>query len=137
MRIPHHALGIVSAIALQGTAPAQAIHADGNSHEHSTAENAMSTQHSLKNSVGTCLPASSQQYSQVDEETAFQLCKVAAENKDTDAQYELGLMYLEGRGCEDDENLALHWLWQASIAGHAAAAQVIKYMFSDDFGIGC
>lgn len=46
-----------------------------------------------------------------------------AESGNADAQYRLGLIYLEGRGIERDEAWAITWLRRAADAGHVAARE--------------
>jgi len=45
----------------------------------------------------------------------------AAERGDAEAQYELGLMYANGRGVPEDFMKALEWVRKAAVQGHAEA----------------
>ncbi len=72
-----------------------------------------------------------------DEYKAFYYCSLAAESGHADAQFELGLLFLDGIGTEDSEEDAIHWLSRASGQGHEQAQRVLEYIFNGDFIAGC
>ena len=72
-----------------------------------------------------------------DEYTAFDWCKQAAENGLLEAQFQLGLMYLQGEGVTEDEEQAQQWLWLAADRGYPQASEVLQFIFSQDFTVGC
>lgn len=72
-----------------------------------------------------------------DEYSAFDWCKRAAESGLLEAQYQLGLMYLQGEGVTEDDDEAQKWLWAAADRGYPQASQVLQYIYSDDFTVGC
>ena len=74
---------------------------------------------------------------QSDEYSAFDWCKRAAENGVLEAQYQLGIMYLQGEGVTEDHDQAHKWLWMAADRGYPQASQVLQYIYSDDFTVGC
>lgn len=74
---------------------------------------------------------------ETDEYEGFRWCKMAAEEGHLEAQFQLGLMYLEGEGVTDNETEAQKWLWAAADRGYPQASEVLTYIFSDDYGIGC
>jgi len=43
-----------------------------------------------------------------------------------DAQYELGIMYLKGQGCEQDRNKAMYWLKAAADSGYQLASSKLS-----------
>lgn len=64
-----------------------------------------------------------------DEDEAFHWCKKSAGECVLDAQFQLGVMYLHGEGVEEDDVLALEWLWQAR--------EVLQFVLQNDFTTGC
>ncbi|WP_455210973.1 tetratricopeptide repeat protein, partial [Kaarinaea lacus] len=52
---------------------------------------------------------------------AAQWYKKAATEGDADAQYELGDMYKQGTGVEQNNSLAIKWFRKAANQGHEAA----------------
>lgn len=72
-----------------------------------------------------------------DEYTAFEWCRQAAENGLLEAQFQLGLMYLQGEGVTEDDEQAQHWLWIAADRGYPQASEVLQYIFSMDYTMGC
>ena len=73
-----------------------------------------------------------------DEFKAFEYCKRAAEEGLVEAQFQLGVMYLEGVGMMyEDEILALEWLWRAADNGHEHAREMFDFVLNRDFTIGC
>ncbi len=51
-----------------------------------------------------------------------------AEAGDSDAQYEVGIMYLKGQGVEEDRKQAVKWLSSASLGGNEQAAAKLRRM---------
>ncbi|MCM8854781.1 MAG: sel1 repeat family protein [Candidatus Thiodiazotropha sp.] len=72
-----------------------------------------------------------------DEHNAYKWCKRAAEEGLLEAQFQLGLMYLNGEGITPDDDEAIKWLWAAADRGYPQASDVLQFIFSDDFGLGC
>jgi len=73
-----------------------------------------------------------------DEFKAFEYCKKAAEEGLVEAQFQLGVMYLDGVGImNEDEILALEWLWKAADNGHEHAKEMFDFVLNRDFTIGC
>ena len=68
---------------------------------------------------------------------AYQWCKEAASEGLVDAQFELGVMYLEGVGIEQDDDQALEWIFRASLQGHKQAERLMGQIMQGDFSIGC
>lgn len=52
----------------------------------------------------------------------------AADDGDANAQFQLGIMYAEGRGVNEDERLARRWLMKAAQQGHAGARSYLDEM---------
>ena len=57
----------------------------------------------------------------LDEEKAFYLLEKAANQGNFLAQYQLALMYLEGKGVDQDEEQAFYWMSKAARQGYASA----------------
>ena len=74
-----------------------------------------------------------------DEFMAFEYCKKAAEEGLVEAQFQLGVMYLDGVGTMNGENevMALEWLWKAADNGHKHAKEMFDFVLNRDFTIGC
>lgn len=72
-----------------------------------------------------------------DEQKAFSWCQEAARQGLSEAQFQLGLMYLEGLGVTESHEHAITWLMRAAEGGHPKANQVLQFIFSSDFNIGC
>ena len=68
---------------------------------------------------------------------AYQWCKRAAADGLDEAQFELGVMYLEGVGTEQDDDQALEWIFRASLQGHEQAERLMNEILQGDFSIGC
>lgn len=64
-----------------------------------------------------------------DEKVAY-WAERAAENGDRDAMYEIGNMYLNGRGVKQNCKKALYWLEKATAQGEADAACSIGYYYN-------
>lgn len=72
------------------------------------------------------------------EAKAFRYCKRAAEAGNHDAEFELALMYLDGKGTEQDADIAMRWLARAYQAGHERAGQVMDFVINGDYlELGC
>ncbi len=74
---------------------------------------------------------------EADEYAGFFWCKKAAEEEHVEAQFQLGLMYLGGEGVTEDETEAQEWLWAAAERGYPQATELLTFIYSDDYGIGC
>jgi TPR repeat protein len=72
------------------------------------------------------------------EELAFEYCKRAAEQGVTEAQFQLGMMYLNAVGLtQEDDDRALEWLWRAAVSGHQQAKEMFDFVINNDFTHGC
>ncbi|MGD8913008.1 MAG: tetratricopeptide repeat protein [Candidatus Thiodiazotropha sp.] len=72
------------------------------------------------------------------EEMAFEYCKRAAEEGIIDAQFQLGMMYLNAVGMmQEDNDKALEWLWRAADSGHQQAREMFDFVINSDFTYGC
>jgi TPR repeat protein len=69
---------------------------------------------------------------------AGQFYRRAATAGHPEAQYRLGLMYLNGApGLEQDDNLALEWVRRAADNGVREAKFLCDYMMNTEFTFGC
>jgi TPR repeat protein len=72
------------------------------------------------------------------EDLAFEYCKRAAEEGVVEAQFQLGMMYLNAVGIiQEDEDRALEWLWQAADSGNQEAREMFDFVINSDFTLGC
>jgi len=62
-----------------------------------------------------------ERYNEGDYDGAFEYLTKAAELEDADAHYQLGWMYMEGKGVEKDEEKAVYHYEIAAIGGHPTA----------------
>ena len=60
---------------------------------------------------------------------AVELYTLAAEQGNANAQYNLGVMYAEGRGVPKNEQVAAAWYRKAAEQGHASAQQKLFQYF--------
>lgn len=56
-------------------------------------------------------------------------CFPAAEQGDPEAQYQLGLLYLEGAGVKKNEKTAAEWFQKASDQGHNEAMRKLSWCY--------
>ena len=56
-------------------------------------------------------------------------CFPAAEQGDPEAQYQLGLLYLEGTGVKKNEKTAAEWFQKASDQGHNEAMRKLSWCY--------
>jgi TPR repeat protein len=69
---------------------------------------------------------------------AFEYCKRAAEEGIVDAQFQLGMMYLNAVGMtHEDDDRALEWFWRAADGGHREAKEMFDFVINRDFTFGC
>lgn len=66
---------------------------------------------------------------------AFKWFKLAAENRNADAQFKLGMMYEEGRGVAQDYAEAVQWYQHAAAQGHATAQYKLGVMYEEGRGV--
>ena len=70
-------------------------------------------------------------YDNSDYETAFSYFRQAAEQGHTNAEYEVGMCYLDGDGVNEDEYEAAKWFRKAALKGHEEAqfelAELLEY----------
>ena len=70
-----------------------------------------------------------------DYQTAFKLWLPLAEQGDADAQYNLGLMYDNGRGVKQDDFEAVKWYRKAAEQGYADAQFNLGNMYANGRGV--
>ena len=70
-----------------------------------------------------------------DYQTAFKLWLPLAEQGDADAQYNLGLMYDNGRGVKQDDFEAVKWFRQAAEQGYTDAQFNLGVMYAKGQGV--
>ena len=68
-------------------------------------------------------------------ETALKEWRPLAEQGDSYAQYNLGLMYDYGEGVIEDDTQAVYWYRQAAEQSHAKGQYSIGYMYASGRGI--
>ena len=68
-------------------------------------------------------------------EKALTLCKVEAEQGNTQSQYFLAYMYDLGNGTQPDKQKALYWYTKAAERGDAQAQYLLAYMYDKGNGI--
>ncbi len=73
----------------------------------------------------------------VDEKRAAELYSMAATQKDSVGQYNLGEMYLHGRGVPKNTAMAELWLSKAAERGHSDAHELLSKMRGEVNGGGC
>src|ERR1700760_3874361 len=66
---------------------------------------------------------------------AIELMRPFAEQGDAPAQYNLGLMYDNGRGVPRDYTAAVQWYRKAAEQGHAAAQYSLGLMYDSGQGV--
>lgn len=74
-------------------------------------------------------------YEKKDYENAFRWAEMAAEKGFAEAQDKLGILYVNGLGCNKDEVKAFEWFMKAAKQGHAGAQRNIGVCY--DKGTGC
>ncbi len=70
-----------------------------------------------------------------DYKTAFQEFKPLAEHGNAGAQYNIGLMYLEGKGVTKDYVEAVKWYKKAAEQGNAEAQSNLGVMYANGLGV--
>ena len=61
--------------------------------------------------------------------SSLQVDRIAAERGDADAQYNLGMMYADGRGVPQDDTTAVEWFQKAAEQGHALAQKNLGVVY--------
>jgi len=61
----------------------------------------------------------------------------SANNGNAEAQFQLGLLYIDGELVEEDPETGLDWLRMAAAQGHVSAQMVHESLKNEDFFIGC
>lgn len=61
--------------------------------------------------------------------------KDAAAKGDTEAQYHLGFMYLQGDGIEQDTHMAFQWIHLAARSGLPEAQDTLAYLYKKGIGV--
>ncbi|KAL1001113.1 sel1 repeat family protein [Haemophilus influenzae] len=74
-------------------------------------------------------------YEQSDYQTAFKLWLPLAEQGNADAQFNLGLMYYNGRGVKQDDFEAVKWYRKAAEQGNVYAQFNLGNMYHDGRGV--
>lgn len=67
---------------------------------------------------------------------AVEWLEKAAEANDTAAQFQLGLLYLEGVGVDEDPSLAARWFELAAEQGHVPAQNNLGSLYENGRGVG-
>jgi len=68
--------------------------------------------------------------------TKFRETRADAERGDVVAQYNLGMMYADGRGVAQDDAQALTWFRKAADQGNAGAQDKLGFMYVNGRGRG-
>ena len=74
-------------------------------------------------------------YKQSDYQTAFKLWLPLAEQGNEDAQFNLGVMYDDGRGVKQDDFEAVKWFRKAAEQGDASAQLYLGAMYGKGLGV--
>ena len=74
-------------------------------------------------------------YNRGDYATALREWRPLAEQGDTDAQFNLGLLYANGQGVPKDDAQARQWYEKAAAKGHAEAQVNLGILFVDGRGV--
>ncbi|HTD06148.1 tetratricopeptide repeat protein [Undibacterium sp.] len=74
-------------------------------------------------------------YEKKDYASALKLFKKAAKKGNSDAQFNLGLMYVNGEGVKRDYDQALRWYEQSAVQGNARAQLNYGRMFAKGLGV--
>ncbi|HHF3866549.1 TPA: tetratricopeptide repeat protein [Haemophilus influenzae] len=74
-------------------------------------------------------------YEQSDYQTAFKLWLPLAEQGNADAQFNLGLMYYNGRGVKQDDFEAVKWYRKAAEQGDATAQLILGALYFSGRGV--
>jgi len=61
----------------------------------------------------------------------------SALNGNAEAQFQLGLLYIDGELIDGDQETGMFWMDQAAQQGHFQAKVVQESMESEEFSIGC
>ncbi len=61
----------------------------------------------------------------------------AAEGGCTEAQYQIGVMLLDGEGVTEDSNEGLEWISIASQGDHVKATRVFNYLMANPAALDC
>jgi len=75
--------------------------------------------------------------SQKNTELEIQWYKQSALNGNSEAQFQLGLLYIDGEEIDENQTTGLFWLDQAAQQGHVQARVVQESLENEDFLIGC
>ena len=68
---------------------------------------------------------------------AIRWYRVAADHGEAEAEFQLGMIYLNGQGVTECEETALRWLGRAADGGHSEAATLYEYLLHNESGVGC
>ena len=74
-------------------------------------------------------------YEKGDYKTALTIFEDLAKKGDIDAQYNLGLMYDNGRGVKQDYKKAFEWYEKAANQGYASAQNNLGVMYGNGYGV--
>ncbi len=74
-------------------------------------------------------------YSLQDYQQALAVWRPLADSGDAEAQFRLGLLYLDGRGVEADSGEAARWFQLAGGTGHARASYMLADMYAAGTGV--
>ena len=73
----------------------------------------------------------------VDGPEAVMLVERAARQGEAEAQFQLGLIYLDGELITEDEYVAMEWIEKAAAQGHQQARVLRQMLINEDFTVGC
>lgn len=63
--------------------------------------------------------------------------KKSAVKGNTEAQFQLGLLYIDGEALNEDRNAGMYWLELAAEQGHQRAKMVYESLEIEDYSFGC
>ena len=85
--------------------------------------------------LGGCFPISQKAESTPNAAESVEQIRAKAEQADAAAQFNLGVMYYEGRGVWQDYNQAAAWYRKAAEQGHAKAQTNLGMMYEKGQGV--
>jgi TPR repeat protein len=68
---------------------------------------------------------------------AAQWYRAAAEQGEAEAQYQLGLMCIDGAGITEDATEGFDWIARATLQGHPGATRVFNYLLKNPQPMEC
>lgn len=68
---------------------------------------------------------------------AIKIYEKAAYDGDAESQYWLGVMYLDGSGITEDDDVALEWISKAAKQNYSPAEKLLEHLLATDFDMDC